>query len=163
MNITASRVRELFDYNPETGIFTRKVRTAMRTKIGDIVGNRDSYGYLQVSVDGKLCLLHRLAWLYVYGNFPSGKIDHIDRCKTNNAISNLRDVTHKENMRNLPIFKTNTSGYAGVHQRKDNGRFTAHISCNGQKRFLGNYDSAESASSAYELARYFRDNYGAID
>ncbi|PYZ35405.1 AP2 domain [Enterobacter ludwigii] len=163
MIITASRVRELFDYNPETGIFTRKVRTAMRTKVGDIVGNRDSYGYLQVSVDGKLCLLHRLAWLYVYGNFPVGSIDHIDRCKTNNAISNLRDVSHRENMRNLPLARTNTSGYSGVHKRKDSGKFTAHISCNGRKRFLGSYDNANSASSAYELAKYFRDNYGAID
>ena len=32
---------------------------------------------------------HRLAWLFVYGEMPSGKIKHIDKNKANNAIDNL--------------------------------------------------------------------------
>jgi len=162
MIVTAERVRELFHYDEKTGVFTRKIRTAMRTKVGDIVGNKDTYGYLQVSVDGKLCLLHRLAWLYVYGLFPEGTIDHIDRCKTNNAIINLRDVSRQVNMTNLPLAKNNKSGFKGVFFRSDNGKFFASVSHKGKRFHVGSYSTASSASSAYELARYFLIRYDSL-
>lgn len=162
MRVTAERVRELFNYDEVTGVFTRKVRTAMRTKIGDIVGNKDTYGYLQVSVDGKLCLLHRLAWLYVHGEFPEGTIDHIDRCKTNNAITNLRDVSQQVNMTNLPVARNNRSGFKGVFFRKDAGKYFASVSHKGKRLHVGVYDTASAASSAYELARYFLLRYDTL-
>lgn len=162
MPVTADRVRELFDYNEFSGLFVRKVRTAMRNKVGDIVGCKDTYGYLQVAVDGRLYLLHRLAWLYVYGSFPEGTIDHIDRCKTNNSIANLRDVSRLSNMKNLPLFKNNTTGFSGVCFRKSSRRYFAHISHKSKKVHLGSYLTAEAADSAYQLAKYFIEKYDYI-
>lgn len=162
MQLTAARVRELFDYDEISGLFTRKIRTAMRSKVGDVVGCKDTYGYLQVAIDGKLYLLHRIAWLYVYGVFPEGTIDHIDRCKTNNSISNLRDVSRLGNMKNLPLFKNNTSGFSGVNFRKSSNRYFAHISHKSKKFHLGSYLTAEAADSAYQLAKYFIEKYDHI-
>ncbi|CAI1840075.1 Uncharacterised protein [Serratia grimesii] len=162
MSISAERVRELFHYDQDTGVFTRRVRTALRTKVGDIVGSKDTYGYLQVKISEKMYLLHRLAWLYVYGSMPKATIDHIDRCKTNNSISNLRDVSRCINMRNTPTPRNNESGYKGVHYRKDSGNFYAFLTVNRKRIHLGCYNTLESANSACELARYMADKYGSL-
>ncbi|MDA6380520.1 HNH endonuclease signature motif containing protein [Escherichia coli] len=67
-----------------------------------------------IMINGKAYPAHRLAWLIVYGTMPDGFIDHINRVRTDNRISNLRLVTHSENMQNRKIQKNNKSGYRGV-------------------------------------------------
>ena len=86
--ITQSKLKELVNYDQDTGIFTWKKRTSNRIKIGDIIGNLHNCGYIEMGVNGKRYLAHRLAWLYVYGYMPK-LIDHINTNKQDNRICNL--------------------------------------------------------------------------
>lgn len=106
--ITQNTLKELFDYNPDTGLFTWKVAKARRIKAGDVAGNLNNTGYIHIRVDGKNYQAHRLAWLYTHGKFPDNCIDHINGIKDDNRISNLRDVTTQENNSTL-LAKKNTS------------------------------------------------------
>jgi hypothetical protein len=82
--IDAKTVRELLDYCPETGIFTWKVGR-------EPAGYKHKYhGYIVLTLFDKRYMTHRLAWLYVHGEWPSGEIDHINLEKTDNRIANLR-------------------------------------------------------------------------
>lgn len=92
-------LKSKLDYDHETGIFKWKIWTCRIPK-GGIAGSIKSNGYLQIRLDNKIYLAHRLAWKIVYGNDPVCEIDHVDRDKLNNRISNLREVTHQENCLN---------------------------------------------------------------
>jgi hypothetical protein len=81
--LTQERLKELFNYDPVTGFFTRLKRTSSNTIIGEKVGGNIN-GYLRVSIDNKFYLLHRLAFLYMEGEFPIEFVDHIDGCGSNN-------------------------------------------------------------------------------
>lgn len=104
---TAERLRQLLDYNPETGIFTWKPRNpahhGWNTRYaGQVAGNVDERGYIRIVIDYKLCFAHRLAWVYIHGVAPTKpyEIDHIDAKKWNNKISNLRIATRSLNLEN---------------------------------------------------------------
>jgi len=101
-------LRELFNYNPVTGIITRKI-ARRRGKVGDTVGTLGKDGYLRVSIkwDGisKTYFVHRIGWCLHYGEDPVGMgLDHINRVKTDNRIENLRRVTQQENLRNRTAY-----------------------------------------------------------
>lgn len=106
--ITADELREKLVYIPETGEFFRNWKTPNRNT--GSLGCKTSRGYLEIGVSGTRYLAHRLAWLYVHGTWPVEFIDHINRVKTDNRIANLRDVSHYENMQNVPHPK----GYVGI-------------------------------------------------
>lgn len=109
-------------------------------------------GYVNIKLGGKLYKAHRLAWLYVYGSFPVGEIDHVDGVRHHNWISNLRDVSSSENHQNLRKPKSNNqSGFLGVYPRR--GRWAASIKVKGKSYFLGDFDSPEKASEAYATAK----------
>ena len=110
--LTQDRLKELLHYDPETGVFTRRV-SAGGKKAGSIAGADHNMGYRQISIGGKLYLAHRLAWLYVHGEWPGVCIDHINQVKNDNRIANLRDVPWGVNQENRTR-KANKSGIAGV-------------------------------------------------
>ena len=85
-SLTAERLREVLDYDPDTGVFTRKVRTASSVKVGDVAGSLNGKGYIRIRVDGRLYFAHRLAWLYVHGEWPVDQVDHINGIKNDNRI-----------------------------------------------------------------------------
>jgi hypothetical protein len=152
--LSAAEVRRLFDYMPETGKLIRKVRTSNRIKVGDEAGQRNTTGHLQCRVNGRLYLVHRIIWLFVYGSFPVGEIDHIDGDKTNNKICNLRDVSHTENMQNLQkSHRGSKTGLLGAHPHKATGKFAAAIRVNGKQIHLGLFATAYSAHEAYMNAK----------
>jgi hypothetical protein len=95
--LTAERLRELVHYCQDTGVFTPRVN---RGSAGGKAGNVAPSGYRRLHVDGRLHLEHRLAWLYMTGQWPARHIDHINRCRSDNRFANLRDVTQAENNRN---------------------------------------------------------------
>ena len=70
MKILTQELKELLNYNPETGVFAQKVSTSNRVRAGDVAGGTNNIGYVAISVQGKLHLAHRLAWLFVHGYLP---------------------------------------------------------------------------------------------
>ena len=147
--VTQALLHQLFDYNPETGLFIRKIKTSNRAKMGVALGTLKEKEYLTISVNNKLHLAHRLAWLYMYGSFPDKNLDHINGDPSDNRICNLRLVNQSQNMQNIEKFKTNTSGYKGVTWRKDTKKWTAQIWKNSKRFGLGCYETAEDAYAAY--------------
>ncbi|MFZ2541849.1 MAG: HNH endonuclease [Gallionella sp.] len=148
--LTQTRLKQLLDYNPETGVFTRRVVISNRTKVGDVAGTLNAKGYIIIRVDGKQYLAHRLAWLCAQGEFPPNEIDHINGIKTDNRICNLRAATRSENAMNQNMNARNTSGFKGVSWSKLRQKWYAHCQVNGKKHYLGCFDTAEKASAIYE-------------
>ena len=150
--LTAEYLRSVLHYEPETGIFTWKVRTSRSVKVGDIAGCPGGGGYPQIRVQRRLHQAHRLAWLYVYGEWPEDQIDHINRIRTDNRISNLREVTNKQNNQNRSKPSNNTSGHPGVHWYKQRSKWQAQITHNQKQIHLGYFSILEEAISARKAA-----------
>lgn len=111
--ISAEMLRARLVYDPNTGLFKKRVYSKNNKRAG-LVGSKHAKGYLETAIDGRKYLLHRLAWLYVHGVWPTHEIDHINRIKTDNRIANLRDVSHAVNMENTdPYSRPKTFGYVG--------------------------------------------------
>lgn len=151
-DFTAEYVRHLLDYDAETGVFTWRNPNTHLVKPGGIAGSRGPKGSWAISIDNKKHLAHRLAWLYVYGEHPPGQIDHIDRDRLNNRISNLRLATPSQNRQNIAKpNKNSTSGYLGVFRHGQG--WIAQIKVSGKLKRLGKYVDPESASAAYWRAK----------
>lgn len=125
--LTQTRLKEVLEYNFETGELVWIERRAGRT-FGKSAGGVDKgHGYIQIRINDRLYLAHRLIWLYVHGKFPSGEknqLDHIDGNKTNNRLENLRECSRTENARNQKMKSNNTSGFTGVCLENTNERFS---------------------------------------
>jgi len=96
--------------------------------------------------------LHRVAWLYITGEWPRFYIDHIDGDKTNNRFSNLRDVDHGVNAQNLTkMKKMSKSGLLGVNliRGAHGDKWTANIRVKGALVYLGTFNTSEAAQAAY--------------
>ena len=150
--LTAEYLRSVLHYSPETGIFTWKVSTSNRVKTGDIAGSQNGLGYLQIKVCSRLYRAHRLAWLYIHGSWPTDQIDHINRIRTDNRISNLREVSNKQNQQNKSKSSHNTSGYQGVRWHKRDSKWVAQIKHNQKLIHLGYFSILEEALSARKAA-----------
>jgi hypothetical protein len=152
--LTQEKLKELLDYDPETGIFRWKFKPSKQYpfKIGDIAGTLNSNGYIRIQVLGSRYKAHRLAWLYVYGYFPSNMIDHINRNPNDNRISNLREATSSQNQMNTIKRVTNTSGYKGVCWDKREKKWRAQTRANNKVVTVGYFKNIEDASIAYQNA-----------
>ena len=149
--VTAERLRELFHYDPETGLFTRKVLCG-RHKPGTIAGTPWD-GRVRIQVDGKLYLAHRLAWLHQTGFWPLDQLDHMDGDGANNRFSNLRECSNRQNMQNTGRYRTNTSGLIGVSWCKAKKKWQAGITVNYRRIALGMFDTPEEAHQEYLKAK----------
>lgn len=149
-NITADRLREMLDYDRNTGVFKWKINRTVR-KSGDVAGFLTMYGYVSIGLDGFVVMAHRLAWIYVHGTAPVGSIDHINGNRKDNRIVNLRDVTHCVNTQNVrKVRSNNTSGLLGVSSSASKSKpWKASITVNGKTRYIGIYKTKEDAHSAY--------------
>jgi hypothetical protein len=160
--VTQERLKELLHYDPLTGVFIRLVDVGNRVKAGQIINRKDSYGYSVVGVDGKRYLAHRLAWLYVYGYLPENDIDHIDRVRHHNWISNLREVSRACNQRNTGNPKDNTSGTKGVVWNKAVGKWQASVMVNGKQVYLGQHTNFTEAA-CHRLAAEQAEDWAGCD
>lgn len=140
-------IRDLIDYNPETGVLTAKVNFSGR-QAGSVIGSQTWQGYYAFSLFGKKCFAHRLAWLLHYGEWPSQPIDHINGIKTDNSIKNLRLCSLSQNQFNKPTQKNNTTGVKGVYWNKRDKRYVASVQFNGKKYSAGHHKDIESAKEA---------------
>lgn len=150
--LTQSDLKRLLDYNPETGAFTWKLVDNNRLRPGDVAGSIRKSGYINLGVQGALYLAHRLAWLYVNGQWPAGELDHINRDRSDNRIVNLREVTREQNCQNMLKPSNNTSGYKGVTFDRRKNMWMAKIYTRKRSRFLGYWHRAEDAGAAYAAA-----------
>lgn len=151
--IEAARLRELLDYNQETGIFTWKVRRAA-VKAGAQANSKNQKGYIGICVDKKHYKAHRVAWLFVYGSWPDGEIDHINGVKDDNRISNLRAVPKSLNQQNQRQARSDSSsGLLGVSWYSAGNKWKADIRVDGKKKHLGYFHCKDTAHQAYLSAK----------
>lgn len=142
------------NYDPETGIFKWNTRPNFMVSIGDIAGGKDKNGYRCIKINGRMYKAHRLAWLYVYGEWPANEIDHIDGNPGNNSINNLRSATRAENRQNLSIKAKNKSGIRGVYWHKQHSKWCVQIKVNHKAKHVGLFDDLQEASAAYLRAKH---------
>lgn len=152
--LTYERLIELLDYCPETGHFTWKSSRG-RAGSGVAAGRKTNFGYMQIRIDGRLYLSHRLAWLHVNKSWPENEIDHIDCVRDNNKISNLRDVPRRVNRENRRKAQSNnrSTGLLGSYMTGTDGRYMARIRVHGKVIHLGIYETADAAHQAYISAK----------
>ena len=144
--ITQELLRELFYYDPDTGMFARiKKRGGYKCDIGDIAGSVNAQGYIVINLKGQPRLAHRLAFLYMTGSYPKNQVDHLNHDRTDNRWCNLRDVEEVHNHRNISKRCDNTSGVTGVYWKKDKGKWRVAFQINGKQKHLGYFDDFDEA------------------
>lgn len=144
--LTQTELKRLLDYNPSTGLFTWKI-SRPNAKQGNKAGNLDPSGYIRISVNSKNYTAHRLAFLYMTGNFPLNHTDHINHNRSDNRWINLRLVTQKENNRNLAKRSDNTSGTSGVSFSNKNNKWIVRIKVENCYKSFGAFPTIEEAIS----------------
>ena len=144
-------LKETLSYDEETGLFTRLKRTSNCIKVNEIACKLNKFNnYRKISFEGKSYQAHRLVWFYVYGEWPKGQIDHINRNKSDNRLINLRDCTRSENKQNSGLYKSNKTGFKGVFDKGNT--YEAGIRVNGKRIYLGRFKKAKDAYQAYVCA-----------
>ena len=152
--LTYERLVEVLDYCPATGVFTWKKTLSPRGVMGAQAGSVKPSGYRVIHVDSWNYMAQRLAWLYFYGFWPTHFVDHENRMRDDNRITNLRDVPQLLNRHNTEAASSrNKSGFLGVVETKK-GRFRARITYPGKKNhYLGTFDTPEEAHAAFMAAK----------
>lgn len=149
---TQAQIKDQLHYDPQTGIFRWRFTKSKKTKPWDIAGCQKK-GYFYIGIRKGQYASHRLAWVYMTGEWPKHEVDHIDGVKSNNAWSNLREATHKQNLENLALAKNNTSGFRGVTWFKQTQKWRAMIMHNLKGIHVGYFDTAEEAGQAAAAKR----------
>jgi HNH endonuclease len=134
-NLTAERLRELMEYDADSGIFRWRTKRHAGRAVAVAVSGR---GYRQISIDGERYYLHRLAVLYVTGAHPQDEVDHIDGNPRNNRLLNLRAVSRRQNAVRGVCF--------------DRGKFKAQFDDGARNRHLGRFATEAEAAAAYRQA-----------
>jgi hypothetical protein len=154
--LNAEQLRAALDYDPETGIFRWRIRADMPKKwntryAGTVAGRipKPREGYVVITVNNRSYRAHRLAWLYVTGEWPIGDLDHVNGKTGNNWFSNLREATRTQNNINQKCH--NRHGLKGIKIARS-GRWVAYIKAEGKLRHLGTFDDPQSAHEAYWIA-----------
>ena len=144
-DLSQDLLHELFEYR--NGKLYWRQAGAGRS-LSNPAGHSRKDGYVQIKINRKRYLAHRLIFLMHQGHLPE-QIDHIDGNPANSAIENLRAATHSQNMRNSRIRRNNTSGYKGVVWHKHKNKWHAQIRINSKKKNLGYFDCPKEAHAAY--------------
>lgn len=145
---TLSDLQKHLKYDPDTGVFTWRAGNRAH-KRGDIAGYFDSRGYILICLQYHEYRAHRLAWLFVHGEWPTQVIDHINGNRQDNRIANLRDVSVAENCQGFrTVSPRNKTGITGVGWSKQKNCFTASKMIDGKSKFLGCFDTLEEAAAA---------------
>lgn len=157
MELTSDKVKELLNYSPETGVFRWKIGTR-KVKVGDFAGCLDSRGYLKIGINKRGYTAHRLAWLYMTGDWPKGSLDHINGNQLDNCWKNLREANKYQQQMNIRRAKNNTSGYKNVFWNPRYSKWEVKGSANGKRFYLGRYKTKEEGNEVY--VKWAKENQG---
>lgn len=156
--ITQGELRNQIEYDKLTGLWRwRDPGSRRNRKRGWFPGSLTLNGYMTIRVDGTTYYAHQLAWLYEHGELLKF-LDHQDRNKSNNCISNLRPANKSVNTVNSKTRSDSTSGHPGV-SRHSNGRWHAYINKDGV-RTSAYFATREEAIAWYQAKR--EEFYGAF-
>lgn len=152
--LTQKELKRLLRYDPETGVFTWKVKPCKNMKSGIMAGGLHPRGYRYIRIGRKKYGSHRLAWLYVHGYMPPDEADHINGVRDDNRISNLRLANSSENSQNIYSSRNNNkSGFLGVVFSKAFRKWGSQIGVGGKRYHLGHFSTPEEAHQAYLKAK----------
>jgi HNH endonuclease len=146
--ITQNELKTLLLYSEETGQFTWRVCSGSK-KQGAVAGTLTEKGYVRIKLKGMKYYAHRLAWMYAYGSFPINEIDHVNHCRADNRLSNLREASRMQNTSNT---LQNTSGCVGVHWDNAKQKWRARIQKEGNSICLGTFSDIQDAVNARKQA-----------
>ena len=139
-----------YSYNPLTGNLHHRLTGPGRT-FDAVVGSFNLKGYRAVNIRKnkrkEQFLVARVTWAWHHGKDPGDiEVDHQDRCRSNNRISNLRLATGSQ--QNANSVRPKASGLPrGVHP---NGKkYRTKIYLNGKCTELGTFPTPELAHAAY--------------
>ena len=157
-HVSYQQLVSLLDYSPDTGEFRWRKRSGSGRSnagwnaryVGKVAGSLNQTGYRQIKIDGRMHCAHKLAWLWGTGEWPSGELDHINRCRDDNRVENLRPATRSQNCSNTKLHKSNTTGFRGVCAHR--GRWEASIGRDGKRYYLGAFRDKADAAAAYDRA-----------
>jgi hypothetical protein len=162
--VTVERLRAVLHYDPDTGVFTwlprplDEFKNRSQGKVwnarfpGTKAGSPCKKGYIGIAIDKTIFKAHRLAFLYMTGEWPRHEVDHINQVKADNRWTNLRDVPHQVNSQNARTARKQRA-LLGAYQEKDTGKHFASIGHNGSAKWLGYHPTAEAAHAAYVEAK----------
>lgn len=169
-------LRQLLRYEPETGRLFWKERpvsmfpgTITRTPehsckqwnsryAGSLaLYSINSDGYRAGAIFGIKVRAHRVVWAVTHGEWPGGDIDHINGDRSDNRITNLRDVPRMMNSQNCRMSSNNTSGVNGVHFSTSKQRWVAQVGVGMGRKHLGTFLTMGEAVLARQTAD---DSYG---
>jgi hypothetical protein len=170
LSITAEIVRKLLDYDPDTGALTWRARSIdmfsngkygrARSRsawnarwAGAVAGRPNTWGHLQIGIYGRRYLSHRLAWLWMTGEWPTNTVDHKDMDPSNNRWENLRLATMSQQNMNQRPGKNNTSGVRGVSYNRLRDKHLVQIRAGGKRVFLKEFDNFIEAVESANAAR----------
>ena len=144
--MNADSLRAILNYDPDTGVFTWLADKG-RAYAGDIAGSQRRDRYVIIGLNGKPYRAHRLAWMYVYGEFPQ-EIDHINGDPSDNRLINLRLATRAQNVANTKKKKNSGNLLKGVTPAR-NSCYRAQIRVQGKNTYLGTFATEQDAHVAY--------------
>lgn len=140
-------LRRAFEYCPVTGELRWRFRDDVPSYVnsrfaGKVVGTPTSSG-LFVRLNGTNYAIHRIIYCIMTGVLLeiNEEIDHIDLCKFNNEWSNLRKVSHQQNMFNRSV-QCNSLSQIKCVDELPNGRFRVRVS----GMHIGCYSTREEAA-----------------
>jgi hypothetical protein len=129
-----------YTYNDETGkvfgVFGKEIK------------GKHIEGYIKINFKEPYFNLlgHHFAWYMTYGNVDFDELDHINRIKDDNKISNLRIVTSQQN-------KFNRNNTKGFYWHKKANKWQSQIRLNNKNKYLGLFNTEEEAENAYLQAK----------
>jgi len=162
MDLTQKELKSIFRYNKKTGSLIWKINIVGNNGVGSEAGYILKTGHRFIGYKQKRYLAHRIIWMLLYGYAPK-MIDHINHIGSDNRLVNLREVTSRENQRNMKLHKSNTSGFCGVSFVKSSKRWRAYIMINDKQINLGYYENKNEAINARKEANVkhgFHKNHG---
>lgn len=154
--INHDELTKILNYDPDTGLFTW-------ARTGKIAGGISEKGYIRIQINRRKYMAHRLAWLFIYQEWPKEQIDHINHVRNDNRLCNLTEATNQENAKNRGIQTNNSSGSTGVLWSEKHKNWKAQIKVDQKVIYLGtfiNKNEAIKARNQAEKDHGFHENHG---